>query len=153
MIKAETLLKRDGEFVKLAEYTGPLLDQDYVEGAIALEIEGQKLLGIEHWDYVDQLWSYIADGIEEVEAGRAWDTYFPDQPLRLSIAPSRNPDRIDVAVEGKKVVRASTSRGELLRALKDAGTLFFQRMADLSPDRAASYRASLAKLSRASSNR
>lgn len=36
-------------------------------------------------DLVDQLWAYLIAGCEELQRGRDFATYFPDQPLELRI--------------------------------------------------------------------
>ena len=71
------------EFVSIHDYSGPIDDPAYIEGAIFCVIDGQVVFSYEEYDYIDQLWSYIVMGLLEALSGKKYDGCFPDQPVRL----------------------------------------------------------------------
>jgi len=85
MINAESFLYIDKKFISIKEFNGVLPDWDYIDGAIRLEINGQEIISLEMWDLIDQLWSYLINGIIEIEEGKKeFSATFPDQPLPFS---------------------------------------------------------------------
>jgi hypothetical protein len=80
-------LKIGERFIPVREFTGTLADEDYIDGAIEARIDDNPLLGLNHWDLVDQLWAYIVHGLEALKRGEEESCYFPDQPLRLEFTP------------------------------------------------------------------
>ena len=80
-------LKDGSVFVLASEWAKPVPDEYHIDGAIDLVINGKRLLGFEDWDLVDQLWAYLIDGLFSVfESGKPFQTFFPDQPLKLQIS-------------------------------------------------------------------
>jgi hypothetical protein len=106
-----------------------------IPGAIEISIDGAVLLDLPLWDYVDQLWAYIANTTEELVQRGHGDTYFPDQPILLAMQRVGR-DRVVVSVESVNVPRrtASTDIRELLRAFYLHGREFFERMSELVPE-------------------
>ncbi|MFI1166892.1 hypothetical protein ACH4UM_25665 [Streptomyces sp. NPDC020801] len=133
MVVVETFLKgSDGEFVPLEACRTQPNDLDYIEGAIRVSIDGLPIIGLEEWDYVDQLWCYVADMVTQLTATGYAETYFPDQPIKLLFRSAGK--RVLVAAEiGHEVRQASTSTVDFLEAVKTAGTRFFDRMFELAP--------------------
>lgn len=80
-----TFLKTNSGFQSIDDYLGRIPDINYIEGAIVLKINNCEIIGLEQWDLVDQLWAYLLDGIERIDSGREFKTFFPDQPLLLEI--------------------------------------------------------------------
>jgi hypothetical protein len=125
----ETLIKRGEEFVPLGEVRESPPDPDYIEGAIVWEIDHQSLLTSRHWDLVDQLWAYIADGVDKLRHGLEFETYFPDQPLLLRFK-RLNPHSVEVTIgEDRFVVHEEP----FFASLMDGGNQFFSRMLELLP--------------------
>lgn len=133
MIEIDTFLRGpDGGFVPTASCTAAPPDPDYVEGAILLTVDGREIIGLEEWDYVDQIWAYIAEMVTQLNSSGHAETHFPDQPIKLSFQVTRN--RVLVTVEtGADTKRASTPTEEFVRALKKAGLVFFEKMNELVP--------------------
>ncbi|MFI9201846.1 hypothetical protein [Streptomyces sp. NPDC053048] len=133
MVEIETFLKgADGGFVQVEACHTPPTDLDYIEGAILLSIDGLEIIGLEEWDYVDQLWCYVADMVKQVRATGYAETYFPDQPIELSFRASGS--RILVTSKiGAEVKRASASSVDLLDSVRVAGLSFFEKMSQLAP--------------------
>jgi len=147
MISIRTFLRTaDGEFVLVEHCSEPPPDPDYIEGAMELAVDGVEIIGKSQWDYVDQLWSYVVSMVEKLKVDGRADTYFPDQPILLTLQRERGRVLVSANVrEGLR--RASTDEDELFDALRDAATVFFGKLSELVPSNAASYRADLAKLS------
>lgn len=147
MVTVRTLLRSsDGTFAPMNRSATPPPDLDYVEGAIELSVDSVEIVGRAQWDYVDQLWAYIATMIETLRTKDEASTYFPDQPIRLTF--SRKGRRILVSCESGEVKRvASADESELLARLRVAGREFFDAMGAMAPANNRSYQISLAQLS------
>ncbi|GAA4656971.1 hypothetical protein GCM10023347_03970 [Streptomyces chumphonensis] len=133
MVEVETFLRdEDGRFVTAAACRMPPPDTDYVEGAVRLSVGGTEILGTEEWDYVDQLWCYMADMLTCLHSSGYAETYFPDQPIKLSFR--RVGSRVVVSAEVGRDTRTSDAPSAALdAALRSGGRAFFDRMADLVP--------------------
>lgn len=140
MITVRSFLRlEDGTFQPIEEATTKPPDPEYIEGAIELTINGTEIIGKQQWDYVDQLWAYIANMVQELHAKGTASTYFPDQPILLTF--ERQGERVLVSRRSRRGTwQASADQGELLAALREAGGRFFTRMAELVPEDADLYR-------------
>jgi hypothetical protein len=120
-------------------------DVHYIEGAIELTIDRVEIMGVAEWDYVDQLWSYIATMVDTLRTEDRASTYFPDQPILLTF--ERSGRRVLVSRRnGDTARRAGADESEFIAAVRDAGRDFFERMAVLVPSNSHAYRTALAKL-------
>ncbi|GAA1102241.1 hypothetical protein NE857_14915 [Nocardiopsis exhalans] len=134
MVEIETFLKgADGGFVRLEACRVPPPDLDYIEGAIRMSVDGLEIIGFEEWDYVDQLWCYIAEMVAKMQSLGYAEIYFPDQPIKLAfrVVGSRT---LVAAKIGKETKMVDVSSVDFLKAIKDAGMAFFQKMSELVPD-------------------
>lgn len=133
MVEIETFLRcADGGLLQVEACRTPPPDLDYIEGAIRLSVDGVEIIGVEEWDYVDQLWCYIAEMVTKFQSSGYADTYFPDQPIKLSFQAAES--RVLVAAKiGEEVKKANASSVELLEAVKAAGMIFFRKMSELAP--------------------
>ncbi|RCV48442.1 hypothetical protein [Marinitenerispora sediminis] len=133
MVEIETFLRGvDGAFVRVEVCRTSPPDHHYIEGAIRLSVGGVEIIGTPEWDYVDQLWCYIATMAATLRTSGYAETFFPDQPIRLSFREA-GPRVLVTADFGGDIRRASTSSAELLGALRAAGTVFFRKMSELCP--------------------
>ncbi|MEV6591630.1 hypothetical protein [Streptomyces acidicola] len=133
MVEIETFLKgADGGFMQLQACRTPPPDLDYIEGAIRFSVDGLEVIGLEEWDYVDQLWCYIAEMVAKLRSSGYAETYFPDQPIKLDFQ-AAGPRVLVTATIGKEVRKASASSTDLLDTLKAAGMIFFEKMSELAP--------------------
>ncbi|MER5452652.1 hypothetical protein ABT065_44730 [Streptomyces sp. NPDC002764] len=133
MVEIETFLKgTDGGFVQVEACNVPPPDLDYIEGAIRLTIDGLEIIGIEEWDYVDQLWCYVAEMVTKLKSSGYADTYFPDQPIKLSFQAAGSRVLVSAKI-GEEVKRASTSLVDFVETVKAAGAVFFREMSRLAP--------------------
>lgn len=137
----------NGEFVQVETCTDHPTDPDYVEGAIEIVVDGVEIVGRREWDYIDQLWSYIADMVEALRSHGTASTYYPDQPIRLEF--KREGSRVVVASQdGEWVRRGSVDYVEFDRIIRTAGRAFFERMAELVPSKMKAYATAQSRLER-----
>lgn len=123
------LLVADG-LVPVEEFAGPIADENYIEGAIELTVGYQPVLTRDMVDLIDQLWAYLIHGLEEVIAGRAFETNFPDMPVAIILRPQGR--RVTIKVDtGDAVNEAIVAIDELRGAMVAAATVFFQRLRPL----------------------
>src|SRR5688500_854602 len=131
MLKIETFLKTDKGFVDINDFNEEIIDPDYIRGALILNVNGVQIIDVELWDYVDQLWSYITEGICSIKNGKSFDTYFPDQPVKLSFD-IKDGDMVDISIDFNKK-NSMVSKKEFLSEFKTSGLNFFERMKILLP--------------------
>ena len=127
--EVKSYLKINEEFLDVSEYDGTVKDEDYIEGAIELQIGNKQILTLEHWDLVDQLWAYLLEAAGKIRLGDDYESCFPDQPLQLRLKPIG-----DYAVE-LTVGKTSTTvdKATLLEAFSEGAITFFERMANIVP--------------------
>jgi hypothetical protein len=129
MIDIHSLMKVADNLVPIEEFEGPIPDEDYIEGAIELTVDHKPILRREMIDYVDQLWSYLVNGLGEVVAGREFSTGYPDMPIDIVLQPQGDHVRIALSSKSRKWdAAASVTLNELLDAMVPAGILFFERL-------------------------
>lgn len=127
---AATYFLLDGDGVRLQDFCGPFSDEYYIEGWIELNIGTIRLLGREQCDLVDQLWAYLIDGTTQLLRGHSrWETYFPDQPLRLALQLEGAKKLVFTVGEEQSTVKFSAFRN----AVSLGGIQFFERMNELLP--------------------
>lgn len=133
MVEIETFLRgADGGFMQVEACRTPPPDLDYIEGAIRLSVDGLEIIGTEEWDYVDQLWCYITEMVTKLKSSGYAETYFPDQPIKLSFRAAGS--RVLVAARiGEETKTANASSVDFLEAVKAAGVIFFREMSELVP--------------------
>ncbi|GAA0324653.1 hypothetical protein GCM10010302_74740 [Streptomyces polychromogenes] len=139
MIEIETYLRgADGEFVQVEGCTTRPVDGDYVEGTVRNAIHGVEVTGLREWDYVGQLWAYMAGMAPQLSATGHASTYFPDQPIELSFRRQGSQVLVSVRI-GSEVKKANVSGSSFIDALRAAGTAFFDKMSELLPENMDSY--------------
>ncbi|WP_328898574.1 hypothetical protein OHR86_00150 [Streptomyces sp. NBC_00441] len=133
MVEIETFLKgANGGFVQVEACRTPPPDLDYIEGAIRLSVDGLEIIGTEEWDYVDQLWCYIAEMVTKMQSSGYAETYFPDQPIRLSFQAAGSRVLVTAKI-GEETKTVNASSADFLKAVKAAGMIFFRKMSELVP--------------------
>lgn len=148
-VRVESLLrKNDGTFVPVRAWTGPVGDTDYLEGALELTVNGTSLITPSMWDYIDQLWAYILNSLEELTSSKSVHTYFPDQPIKLEMKRVA-PDLLHVSISSRSGKFDNSTRvqeGDFARDLIDAGEDFFSRIRELDPAGGNQYEAEIEKI-------
>ena len=62
-----------------------ITDKQYIDGMIEIIYYGEKILGENEWDLVDQLWAYFIDAFIQLKRQGYAEFYFPDQPLKVKM--------------------------------------------------------------------
>lgn len=146
MIDVSSMFRtKDGLFVPIENRSNLSMDDDYIDGAIRLTINGVPVLDEEVWDYVDELWVHIASALEELKNTGRSTAHFPDQPLEISFRRigGRDPRQVHVSLNTESAAglprRAVVDENELLAALRSSGLSFFAAIADISPEKSQAF--------------
>jgi hypothetical protein len=128
--KIITYFRINTKFVPIDTFSGQLPDKNYIEGAIACCINGREIFKIDHWDLVDQLWTYIVDGLRKLDKGQKYEGFFPDQPLRLQLETvSSKHTLVTIGNQSIKVDSAS-----FRSTMKEGALAFFAKMKNICPE-------------------
>ncbi|GGL43262.1 hypothetical protein [Sporolactobacillus putidus] len=103
------------------------LNLNYLEGAIYLKYGNEVILGFQLWDYVDQLWAYVIQLIEEFILRDSSETFFPDQPARIKFQKISN-ECLNMIVEANTRSSWILPKQEFLTTLLNASEKFFQNI-------------------------
>lgn len=101
-LSVDSYILDENVLVKSGEFKGELHDPDYILGGISLIIDGVVVLDNNDVDYVDQLWVYLLNGIEDVVDGDV-EFYYPDQPILLAFE-AFDGVRFDVFRDGRRIL-------------------------------------------------
>ena len=146
MIQIQSLMEVDGKLIPVEEFAGPLRDEDYIDGTIEMIVDHKPVLSRQQVDLVDQLWAYLIDGLAELIEGRAFTTYYPDMPVKVTMTPKGR--MVHVHVDYKLGVREATvPLDELRSAMIAAARTYFEHMKPYTPSDSDEMLAKLAKLS------
>lgn len=118
------------------------LDLDYLNGAILYKYNNEVLMDFRLWDLIDQLWSYIINLIEDFIDNDIAETYFPDQPIKISISKVSN-STVLFSVNSKQW---QLERDCFLKSLLDGAENFFIKMTTYSKHRNEYYEDELGRI-------
>lgn len=124
----------EGSLIPAAQFVGPLEDENFVDGALVISVDGTDLITLSEWDDIVDLWCYIINMLTELKrTGRAV-AGFPDQPIGLSFE-HVGESRVRIAVMFSETERrvAEADRTEFDTAIRRAGAQFFREMLRLVP--------------------
>lgn len=145
MIEIQSLLKVGDDLVPVEQFAGPVIDEDYIEGAIELSVDNRPMLTREQVDYPDQLWAYLIKGLELIMEGREFSTYYPDMPVKIVLRPQG--ECVTISVDTRtKVAQISVRIDELCRAMASAGRTFFEQLRAFAPGNRSMYDGYIARL-------
>lgn len=151
MIEIKNYIKDGDDFIPIEEFNGTVPDPEYIDSAMELSIDGIPIITRAEWDYMIPLWSYIANGFEELTEKpekSEWATYFPDQPIKLTFRVDKKSSQIEVELYSPKcdltdskeeTRRAKTDLNEFLTAMSETGKKFFLRIAEIMPEERTEY--------------
>lgn len=124
MIKIKTWIKENDHFIEYHDYKWRVnISSGYIEGALELKIYDIDVMNKDMWDYIDQLWSYIAVGIITLSDNKKFETYFPDQPVKLTFTPVM--DNVLISVVGCCDVKVIVNRDEFIYTMAKEAIDFF----------------------------
>lgn len=122
----------DGSFTPLQEWDGSINDPDYLEGALELTVNGVSLITSTMWDYIDQLWAYIFNTIEDLTFEESAYMYFPDQPIKLEMKKVKT-DMVQISVSsrsGKFDNSTKAKESQFIQKLLKEGERFFLQLGE-----------------------
>ena len=70
-MKINSFVRFKDKFIPISEASQIVSDERYIEGVIEIFIQDSPILTIKHEDYIDQLWSYIWEGIKAISENRS----------------------------------------------------------------------------------
>jgi hypothetical protein len=130
MLTVCSLIKVADHLVSVDEFTGPVPDEDYIDGAIELSTGRMQLLTRGTVDLVVLLWTSLIQGLEEIAAGRPFSTFYPDKIVEIALRPQG--DHVVIQVDDfSTIVAELVPRAELYRTMVPAARLFFERLRPL----------------------
>lgn len=146
MIEARSYLKCGATFVPMENVCERIADPNYIDGALVLKIDNVEIVGREMWDLIDQLWAYLVDGLVLVSQGKAFMTYFPDQPIEFSVRPV-NKECVLIRVKaGSDDNEILANREEFISVLAAEADRFFSVLVKLVPTKQSLYEGVLRKI-------
>ncbi|ELY4323842.1 hypothetical protein QL189_19810 [Cronobacter turicensis] len=125
-ISIRSYVKCGEAYIDFFDFTGPVKDPDYIDGALELSVNGVNLIDNSICDYIDDLWSYLAEGLSIVSKGQAFKTYFPDQPIEVNLVPDNN--TILVSVNCDAEVKLSVNKHDFLITMAEHAKKFFEHL-------------------------
>ncbi|NNB92825.1 hypothetical protein HI113_02715 [Corallococcus exiguus] len=129
MVQIATYFRQGEVFVPIDAFVGPIPDEDYIEGALEFSMGGRSMLTRQEWDYIDQLWAYLVGGVADLQRGETFQTFFPDQPIELSITPDGVGGHATMRVViGGDVREASVELAVLVAEVLKEARHFFERI-------------------------
>ena len=139
MLRIESFFKEKDTFVIAREFQGPIIDPNYISGAINIVANDIPIITLAMWDYIDQLWAYITDGLVNITENKPFTTCFPDQPIELSFIPLRN-DYVQITVKCYTEPITTTVPKEIFfKTFIEAGLSFFGELDRLLPGSSSPY--------------
>lgn len=133
-MQIETYLKVGTRFVPIDHVFDRVTDPDYVEGSLAVTVGGVKLLTLETWDYVDQLWEYLIDAVASLRSGIEASFFFPDQPIEVRLRRVQGGRVIEMEVLRRShSIRSSAEAETFVSSMCVAGETFFRKLIQISP--------------------
>jgi hypothetical protein len=148
MCAIQTLLRIDNEFRRIGLVGAKRIDPDYIEGAILWSYDGRAILSEEHWDLVDQLWTYFIDGVEAVVKSETFERYFPDQGLEIRFRRIRPASVLVTIGDVSVAMPIEQFFTDLLSGARD----FFVAIRNVAPQLGAHWEAMLARIDRMESS-
>lgn len=140
MLEVKSFFKKNNTFILCEKYFDDLkggIDSEYedFEGALELIVNGKYLIDKSMWDYIDQLWRIMLDGLASICLSKHYVGYFPDQAIEIMFI-NMNDIFIEVRVDTKvdNAVRIVYDKEALIRTLLDEAEIFFKKITELLPN-------------------
>lgn len=146
MLEVKSFLKKDNKFIPVSDFFDLIPDPDYIEGAIEISKWNKKVLTTKNWDYVDELWSYFVEGIENVSKGKDFETYLPDQPTLVSFKHKSNSKQIVITVGKNENNSIYVEYNEFLTVMIEKAKEFFHHINRLLPNHQNKYKQTIIDL-------
>ncbi|PZP06162.1 MAG: hypothetical protein DI621_19160 [Pseudomonas protegens] len=130
-IVIETYIKQDNKYISIFDLDGNIADPDYIEGALVLSINGVSLIDLSMYDYIDELWCYLSEGLSLIHEGKNFSCFFPDQPIEVKfICLNRE---VRVIVNCHEEVKIDVNKDYFLMSMSNHARAFFNRLMEIEP--------------------
>lgn len=141
MVEIKTFIKINESFILIDNFKNKIKDADYIEGAIELNIYGNKIINLEMWDLIDQLWAYLINGLVIVykENKKLFSTFFPDQPIKIQYKYMNESLLLIQVFLNDKVNSIQVEKKEFLKEIIEKGKLFFEKLISIVPQNKKNY--------------
>ena len=100
-------------------------DLDYIKGSIYLKYGDKIVLDFKLLDYIDQLWAYILNMLEELMSSGCAEMLFPDQPVKIKLK-NISKENIVMILEENTCSSWTLPKNEFISTLLNAGEAFFK---------------------------
>ncbi|MBU9977827.1 hypothetical protein KTP48_03595 [Proteus mirabilis] len=130
MISIKTFIKLNDEFIDIFNLNEKIKNNDYIDGAIELTINGKVLMDKSMYDYIDDFWSYLSEGLYIVSQEKEFKCFFPDQPIEVNFIPQKE-NRILVSVNCHEEIKTFVDKSEFLHVMTEHAKKFFEKLEDL----------------------
>lgn len=104
-------------------------DLDYLAGAIYLKYGDDVIFDFKLWDYVDQLWAYIINLVEDFILKGNAETFFPDQPVKM-VLKVMSDDYVLFILESSTKNTWTVPKQQFLSTLLDSSEYFFDKLTE-----------------------
>lgn len=131
-MKINSFVRFKDKFIPISEASQIVSDERYIEGVIEIFIQDSPILTIKHEDYIDQLWSYIWEGIKAISENRSFSTFFPGQPIEL-LFELKNYEKIQFIVKDDKVNKKVVDKNLFIKEMTLKCKEFFHVLPKIAP--------------------
>lgn len=117
------------------EYATVNPSHEIVEGAIVVRRGKETIFGLQYWDLIDSLWMTIVKGLDQVNAGKEFQEYFPDQPVLIQIKPTSD-SSLEISFGSSQLQMPGN---EATKLFAEAAISFFTKLSNLDPNYSTAY--------------
>lgn len=147
MLNIQSYVRLKGNLVPIDEARGTVQDPHYVEGAIEMTVDDRPILTKTMCDLVDQLWAYLLTGLEDIQTGGNYHSYFPDQPISMMLRKIPG-GAIEIIVNDGHDRHGKIGHGDVAQQFLPSARRFFGTMQKVNPDFVDRYRHELQRIDR-----
>lgn len=128
--------KNINDCIEISEFNGKFKQPPrYIHGAIVISCDdGREIIGLENWDDIDDLWSYICNGLVLlIKGANYFKTSFPSTPIDLIFEVINNGRDIKIKfVDSKNKLKACVvSKEDFFMSFVEAALFFWRKIAEI----------------------
>jgi hypothetical protein len=143
-----TFIKQNDKMLPYREVTGRAVNPMKVNGVLLLTIDGTPIFTKEMHDFVDQLWAFLIQSVDQLNTKRESDFYFPDQGIHVVLTRLSQRNLLRIHVVELKEVSALVDFDLFRDAVKVEGTGFMTFMKKHSPWHVVAFDQELSRMAR-----
>lgn len=136
-----------GALVPIADHSKCVDDEDYIEGALEIQVNKKIVIPRKYWDYIDQLWSYFVNALIGIHEGQdSFEISYPDQPIIICITRLSGKSAKILFKGGLDKIEEEVDWELLVESIIISGLSFFEKMKELNPGKAEVYQCEINRL-------